>query len=222
MQTLRLCQQCGYKLPPGTPRRRIEDSLLCPRCTQTYLSRTGAVMDQMRKVAHDSGDGETIYHCPFCGSGQVIARSDRSIECQYCHTNFTVQVQPLYPAFPQTIDGQPVGVPGMPGNIGTDPTGASGGVPGDPGMNGMPPVDPSAVDQDGNVPPGADQGEDEEGDADSAEDQEDEEDNAPPWAKKSFRTTTGQALPEDDFVRHLAIRHSVDRSTMVGLVRQSR
>lgn len=79
-----------------------------------------------RKVAHDSGDGETIYHCPFCGSGQVIARSDRTIECQFCHTCFTVQVQPEFPAFPQTIDGVPVQVPGMPGQVGVDPAGAGG------------------------------------------------------------------------------------------------
>jgi hypothetical protein len=69
------------------------------------------------KIAHDSGDGETIYHCPFCGSGQVIARSDGTVECEFCHTAFTVQVQPEMPAFPQTINGMPVDVPGMPGAL---------------------------------------------------------------------------------------------------------
>jgi hypothetical protein len=59
-------------------------------------------------TAHDSGDGQTIYHCPFCGSGQVLARSDRTIECEFCHTAFTVQVQPEFSAFPQTVNGQPM------------------------------------------------------------------------------------------------------------------
>lgn len=68
------------------------------------------------KVAHDSGDGVTIYHCPFDGSGQVIARSDNSVECQFCGVCFSVQVQPQFSAFPQTIDGQPVQVPGIPGS----------------------------------------------------------------------------------------------------------
>lgn len=168
----------------------------------------------MRKTAHDSGDGETIYHCPFCGSGQVIARSDRSVECEFCHTAFTVQVQPQFPAFPQTINGQPVQVPGMPGQIqagapvGGDPAG------GDPGF----PVDPDDVDEQGGVPGQ----EPAEGDDDSAEGQESEEGNAPPWAKKSLRTSTGALLPEEEYAHHLAIRHSRDRQTMATLIRAGR
>lgn len=68
------------------------------------------------KVAHDSGDGATIYHCPFCGAGQVTARSDGTVECAFCKTFFTVQVQPEHSAMPQTIDGRPFPVPGMPGD----------------------------------------------------------------------------------------------------------
>jgi hypothetical protein len=68
-----------------------------------------------RVVAHDSGDGETIYHCPFCGGGQVVGRSDGTVECGYCKANFTVQVQPQRPGTPQTIDGQPYDIPEMPG-----------------------------------------------------------------------------------------------------------
>jgi hypothetical protein len=165
----------------------------------------------VRKVAHDSGDGETIYHCPFCGSGQVIARSDRSIECEFCHSNFTVQVQPQFPAFPQTIDGMPVGVPGMPGQIGVDPSGASGGLEGDP--MGQPPVDPSQVDAEGEVP-AEDGAEDEDPDA--------EDGDAPPWAKKSFRTTAGHTLPGDEYMRHLAIRHAPDRLEMAGSIKAER
>lgn len=69
-----------------------------------------------RKVAHDSGDGETIYHCPFCGAGQVVARSDGTAECGFCKTSFTVQVQPSMSAVPQTINGVPHVHPDMPGS----------------------------------------------------------------------------------------------------------
>jgi hypothetical protein len=83
--------------------------------------------------AHDSGDGETIYHCPFCGSGNVVARSDKSAECGFCNTVFTVQVQPMHPYTPQTIDGKPYNDPDMPGEVtdpnlaGTQPTQPAGG-----------------------------------------------------------------------------------------------
>lgn len=73
----------------------------------------------LRTVAHDSGDGETIFHCPFCGSGQVIGGSDGTTSCDFCGTHFTVQVQPEFAAMPQTVDGTPYPMPGMPGS-GTD------------------------------------------------------------------------------------------------------
>lgn len=53
-------------------------------------------------------------NCAFCGSGAIIARSDGTTECEMCGMCFSVQVQPRYPAFPQTINGQPVPIPGMP------------------------------------------------------------------------------------------------------------
>lgn len=158
-------------------------------------------------------------NCPMCGSGQVIARSDRSVECQFCHTCFTVQIQPQYPAFPQTINGQPVQVPGMPGQIqsgapvGGDPAG------GDPGF----PVDPDDVDDQGGVPedPQADDGQGG-GDDDSADEQESEEDSAPPWAKKSLRTSAGVVLPAEEYIHHLAIKNARDRRTMAEIVRAGR
>lgn len=72
----------------------------------------------LQVVAHDSGDGETIYHCPFCGAGQVVGRSDGTAECGFCSTAFTVQVQPQRAAVPQTIDGVPHVHPDMPGEPG--------------------------------------------------------------------------------------------------------
>lgn len=159
------------------------------------------------KQAHDSGDGETIYHCPFCGSGQVIARSDRTIECQFCHTCFTVQVQPEYPAFPQTINGVPVEVPGMPGQTGMDPSGAGGPAPQDPDMaaaGGFPPADGEA--------PAKDEGDDDKDD-----------DGGNPFAKGSMlRTQAGKTLPVEDYLAHLALRHTQDRPTTLEAVRARR
>ena len=64
---------------------------------------------RMRRKAHDMSQAEPmrVFHCPMCGSGSVTARSDGTIECGYCHTVFTVNVQPNNPSMPQTVDGQP-------------------------------------------------------------------------------------------------------------------
>lgn len=77
----------------------------------------------LRRQAHDSGDSATLFHCPFCGSGQLTARSDNSTECDYCDAVFTVQVQPQKSGHPQTVLGQPMNVPGMPGQVGVEPDG---------------------------------------------------------------------------------------------------
>lgn len=71
-------------------------------------------------VAHDSGDNAIVNHCPFCGSGAVVGRSDGTITCEFCHTSCTVQVQPAHPFTPQTIDGQPITPPGLPGGEETE------------------------------------------------------------------------------------------------------
>ena len=55
-----------------------------------------------------------------------------------CHTSFTVQVQPQMPAFPQTVNGMPIDVPGMPGG----------------GDNAMIPPDSPAAQSAGQPPPG--------------------------------------------------------------------
>jgi hypothetical protein len=161
--------------------------------------KMNARVGSLGKEAHDSGDGATVFHCPFCGSGQVIARSDRTIECEYCHTCFTVQVQPIFPSFPQTIDGQPMQVPGMPGQIGGPPA-----APGAPPLDPM--ADPGGMEQ-GAVPPGEDP---EDG---APPDEEDDEagGDAPPWVKgAAFRTATGALLTEDTYLKHLAIKFAGD------------
>jgi hypothetical protein len=169
-----------------------------------------------RKTAHDSGDGATIFHCPFCGSGQVIARSDRTVECEYCHTCFTAQVQPQFPAFPQTIDGMPMQVPGMPGQIDGPP--AAPGAPGDPMAAGGDPMDAGAPggapDGGGGFPPG-----------DGGEDEEDDGEDAPPFAKGSMlHTASGGKLSAENYLRHLAIKFADqdEKDAVIERVRKGR
>lgn len=167
-----------------------------------------------RKVAHDSGDGATVFHCPFCGSGQVIARSDRSIECEYCHACFTVQVQPQFPAFPQTIDGMPMQVPGMPGQIGGPPAAP------DPAMGGM---DPSMDPMGGGAGMDPEMGAEDPDGAPGEDDEDDGGGDAPPWAKNSMlKTASGVALGWDNYLKHLAIKHADDKDSVLARVREGR
>jgi hypothetical protein len=157
--------------------------------------------------AHDSGDGQTVFHCPFCGSGQVLARSDRTIECEFCHTAFTVQVQPEFAAFPQTVDGQPMDVPGMPGQI--DGSGAAAG----------PPVDPGAVNDDGSLNPGDPMA----ADADATdEDDEGEQDEGNPFTSSLHKTASGAWLNEEEYINYVAIRTSPDPKATAAAVKASR
>jgi ribosomal protein L37AE/L43A len=165
-------------------------------------TRVGAATDRIRAyalqyLAHDSGDGQTVYHCPFCGGGNVIGRSDGTIECGFCNTHFTVQVQPEFAGMPQTIDGQPYDVPGMPGGV--DP------------MTGQPPMmdDGSEMGDDEEMPP-----EGPPGDADmgSPEDEEAQGKNGTsvPWehqsARRRYASRVGE-MTEDQYMAHLALVH---------------
>jgi hypothetical protein len=243
----RNCDRCGAHMAPGSPRRRVGDQMLCPACVLKprggYVSAalsfeehllamktdsmrsSGRKVTAMRKQAHDSGDGETIYHCPFCGSGQVIARSDRTIECEFCHTCFTVQVQPEFSAFPQTINGMPVQVPGMPGQMGVDPM-AGGGVDPATGMPTDPSMDPNAAMAGGvpespdsvpNIPPG-DGGDpaEEEGDPEKDEKKKDN-----PFTS-GLRGTTSQIMATEDYLAHLALVHSGDRNRTLAMIHKRR
>ncbi len=144
------------------------------------------------KVAHDSVDRETIFHCPFCGGGQVIGRSDGTAECQFCGTAFTVQIQPQQSAQPQTIEGEPHLIPDMP--------------------------EDSVAGEEMELDP-----EDTEIDMDDLGTDPSAKDN--PFVEKkpnpfmSYRTSRGADLFEDDYIRHLAIRHAVDRDHVITEVR---
>lgn len=162
----------------------------------------------LRTVAHDSGDGETIYHCPFCGSGQVTGRSDGTVECGYCHSYFTVQVQPQFSSMPQTINGQPVDVPGMPGQPG-------GALP-EEGGEEFAPAGSAAQAPEGFAPAG------------SAAPAADPEGFAPAGSRAASKapalyvTAGGIALPEESFLAHLALSLADDRDAVLAQVRAER
>ncbi|MFD8648649.1 hypothetical protein [Streptomyces mirabilis] len=154
-------------------------------------------------LAHQSGDGITIAHCPFCGSGQVLGRSDGNTECQFCNQSFMVRVQPMFSAFPQTIDGMPVDIPGMPPAAppgmppGGDPM-AAGGPPGADGEDG------------GGAPPfGGDSDSSDSGSDDGPPDSggsDDDSGGGPPFGKKESHlfNAAGQPLVRTAYVAYLA------------------
>jgi ribosomal protein L37AE/L43A len=166
------------------------------------------------RLGHDSGDSSTIFHCPFCGSGQVIARSDGGVECEFCHASFSVQVQPQFSAFPQSIGGMPIDVPGMgpdegmaapqdlaPGAQPAGPDGAGGPVP--PGAQG-----------------GAESQPGEEGDPQEETDEDEGDDN--PFSSKSktsYLTHTGARLDRESYMRYLALQHASDRDTVLARIK---
>ncbi|GAA1978440.1 hypothetical protein [Kitasatospora viridis] len=152
-------------------------------------------MTQLVRHAHQSGDGVQVMHCPMCGSGQVIGRSDGNIECQFCNTAFIVRVQPMYSAFPQSVGGMPVQIPGMPA-----PAPAPGAVP--PGAPGAQPGAPEDGSQGDGGPPFDD------GSADGGDGKSEDGDDSgggPPFGKKeSYRTAAGATVGREAYVAYLA------------------
>jgi uncharacterized Zn finger protein (UPF0148 family) len=221
------CEGCGRRQPDYRPRKNVDGKMLCPMCQINEMKRQGMLVavrqtqgrdsgassrhtllhavaarrPSIVRIAHDSGDGETLFHCPFCGSGQIVARSDGAVDCDFCNTAFTVQVQPQMPAFPQTINGVPIDVPGMPkggedADVPPDEAAAAGYPPGAGGSdpNGMedPSADPST-------------------DTDAGDDEESGP-QPPPFATNArLRTTAGREVPFHSFVASLALEFTHDR-----------
>ena len=211
----------------------------------------------LRKVAHDPGDAQITSHCPFCGSGQIVGRSDGNIECEFCGMAYLVRVQPMFTGMPGNPmgggfggdssmapdlmapemlgpDGAPMmGEPGMeetPGMEMQDAAMMMGGgpdVPGGPGALGEEPGEdegdgePGEVEEDGDGgPPGAppegdsDGGDGEDGKkkpvADKGGDQgksKKKKDKSKKEGALLYTTIAGDRLPEDAFIRHLAVLH---------------
>lgn len=161
------------------------------------------------KEAHESGDGVTIRHCPFCGSGQVIGRSDGNTECSFCNSAFLVRVQPMYSAFPQSIGGMPVQIPGMPPPSNPMGGGMQPGVPGEDGEDGGNPFADGGSEEDpaettggsaGSGPPSFGGSEGGKGSGGS-----EENDSGPPSKKESFRSTRG-AMGREAYLAYLVGR----------------
>jgi hypothetical protein len=176
----------------------------------TASERDPIRMLALQYIAHDSGDGETIYHCPFCGGGNVIGRSDGTVECGFCENAFTVQIQPVHPGAPQTINGEPVEWPGQPEGTfqpdrGAEPGAETGGMDeADPAapVPGAPATDkPTAV-------PGT-----------KAPTDKPKGAVPPQFAKGSFITQAGHVLTAEAFQRHLAILNADDPADVLAEVR---
>jgi hypothetical protein len=158
-----------------------------------------------RKIAHDPGDPLVTSHCPFCGSGQVVGRSDGTIGCDFCGQAYIVRVQPAFPGMPQMPNG-----PGAPSDVGPDGM-VDPGMIGPDGMpmDGGPP--PDEGDPDGGGPPGAPGGDDGDGAPAGGDGKEDDSDSGPPPKGKSkksgaiYRGVQGQPLTEEQLIRHVAV-----------------
>ena len=172
-------------------------------------------------LGHDGGDGTILMHCPFCGSGALVARSDGTTECQSCMTMFTVQVQPQYPMSPQTMQGAPVTPPGMPGNLNDQQE----------KMGDMEQAQEGGMD-DGQEMPFGDDAEEEGGDPEEQGGFDEDEEEAPEDSaaegdadesfppKKSYLTQQGKFLDENQYIRHLAIRYSPNLSKTLEMIRR--
>lgn len=180
------------------------------------------------RIAHDPGDPLITSHCPFCGSGQVVGRSDGTIGCDFCGQNYIVRVQPAFPGSPQMP-----GSPGAPSDAGPD-----GGVvdPGMVGPDGMPvdegpPGDdegaPPAGD-DGGPPPGAGgEGDDDappppgKGDDSKGPPKSKGDSKKPPGKKgaRRYRGLHGEPLTEGQFIRHMAAALSGNHPSVLARLR---
>jgi len=165
-----------------------------------------------QRTAHDPGDPLVTSHCPFCGSGQVLGRSDGTIGCDFCGQNYIVRVQPAFPGMPQ----MPMG-PGAPSDVGPDgglldpgmvgpdgmPADGEGPPPGDAAAEGGPEGSPPDGEE---LPPGDDGGDD-----DTPFPPKKDKNSGKGGNKKEsarFRGFEGQSLTEGQLVRHLAVRLS--------------
>lgn len=166
-----------------------------------------------RKLAHGGGDDPTVHHCPMCGSGQVVARSDGTVECQFCKSVFEVTLQPQFSNMPQTDPETGLPIPGAEDE--ELPPGADPGVSADAEGVFVPPgdeADPMGGTDGVFVPP----------------DQEAPVVEAPPKAARLtaantriFRSTKGDPLPEEWYIKHLAIVFADDRDMVLDTIRRS-
>src|SRR5690606_5313921 len=70
--------------------------------TANGIVGTGSVT---AKTGHFSADPTVVSHCPFCGTGGIVGRSDGTIECTICTKAFVVMEQPLHTFMPSKDPG---------------------------------------------------------------------------------------------------------------------
>jgi hypothetical protein len=177
------------------------------------------------RLGHGFAQTDTVKHCPFCGSGDVWGGSDGTITCEFDGATFQVSVEPEYPSAPGNMDGMPLNIDGEPDPMGQADSEDAMAVP-----EGMSPSsgeelgmgdDEGGDDEggEGGGPPWLDQGDDE----DEDDDDEDEEDQGPPGnlppRKSSYRTYMGDDLSEDQYLKHLAIRHAEEPRLFLASLR---
>lgn len=180
-----------------------------------------------QREAHGFAQTDTVKHCPFCGSGDVWGGSDGTITCEFDGATFQVSVEPQYPSAPGNIAGQPLDIDGEPDDAGQAGAGdamavpegvaPSSGEPLDAGADGEPVDEDDQVDEEGGGggPPWAQgQGQDE----DEDEDEEEGPPNFPP--KQSYLTYMGDHLAEEDYLKHLAIRHAEEPRQFLASLRE--
>ena len=167
----------------------------------------------LTKHAHDPGDPQVASHCPFCGSGAIVGRSDGTIACDMCGMNFLIRVQPAYPGMPQA--------PGE-GMAPTDVAGDMGmglqAPPGDelaPGQEELGP-DGEPLEPGDELEDGEEGAEDEGGppwaEESDGEDEAEEEGPPPPKSKKKSSRRTADfrqvgPVASDDLQAHLMSHH---------------
>lgn len=229
----------------GQIKHKTAEVVRAPDETESSVTRIATLIGSggkpylgMKVIAHVSGNQIDVLHCPFCGTGAVIARSDGTIECGFCTSVFTVQTQPQYNGFPQSVDGQPYEWPGMPQQPGVVPADPPPGTDVNPNSMGVPSPPMSSDPADGNddmedvSDDDADSDDDDDkpaflkgkGDkSDSKSDKKSDKKSDNPFAKKkSYRTASGALVDEADFLAHLAILHAKDKRVVAAKVKAAR
>lgn len=169
------------------------------------ITTTEEFGEPIRAEGHASPDPAVVSHCPGCGSGDLVARSDGNVECLMCKRQFSIAEQPAYSALP--------GAPGAPAP-GPQPDPAA---PATTHEMELPPVDPqAAAAAPAFTPPGADAEAPEEGAPPADKPEEPKKEN--PFAKGGvrYRTDKGANLEQGDYVLHLALRTTAAREAVLG------
>jgi ribosomal protein L37AE/L43A len=237
----RRCDNCSIRMPAYRPRFTEEDgSHVCEGChngrpgrpltgvkvttPQTAQAPFIRVQGRIIKTAHQSGDNVTIYHCPFCGSGQVVAGSDGTVECDFCDTTFIVQVQPQQSSMPQTINGVPQQLPGMP-PPGADPGATEAEPKGEPAKEdksfGGDDLSDKAIDpKDGPPDSVAKDKQDSENTGDKADAKEDDGVANLNKGAALYVTEGGTALNYEQYMSHLALMMTLSPEETLAEVRK--